>query len=198
MTRIRRVGIDLDGTVANYMAGAVPMLKEHYGLEPKFNTNAYHIEEVFGLTSETRPEGMRELLYEELHLFRNLPAIEGMSDVVYGFHAMGVKVYFITARTPTPVIVKDTQEWLSENGFVYDDVFHVDRKGTLCKMMGIQVMIEDEVAQILSVLDEGVNVVVPDQTWNQQLPSKVAPGRGEAVRAFNADDIFDAVKEFLQ
>jgi 5'(3')-deoxyribonucleotidase len=197
-TRIKRVGIDLDGTVADYMAGAIPMLKEHYGLEPTLNTKAYHIEEVFGLTAETRPKGMHELLYEEKHLFRHLPAIEGMSDVVYCLHIMGVKVYFITARAGTPTIVKDTREWLSENRFVYDDVFHTEEKGLLCKMMHIHVMIEDEVAQILSTLSSGVNVVVPDQPWNQHLSAEEMMRRkGKAVRVYNADDIFNAVKGFL-
>ena len=76
MSRIKRVGIDLDGTVADYMAGAIPLLQLHYGLVPDFTKSSYTVEGVFGLTKETRPEGMRELLYEELHLFRQLPKLE--------------------------------------------------------------------------------------------------------------------------
>ena len=76
MKKIQRVGIDLDGTVADYLQGAIPLLKKHYGLEPNFTKPVYTIEEVFGLTDQTRPPNMRELLYEELHLFRYLPMLE--------------------------------------------------------------------------------------------------------------------------
>ena len=40
---ISRVGIDLDGTVADFITGEAPLMKEHYGLESDLSRDAYHI-----------------------------------------------------------------------------------------------------------------------------------------------------------
>jgi len=197
----KRIGIDLDGTVADYMAGAIPLLKEHYGLEPDWSTNAYRIEEVFGLTKETRPVGMRENLYEKLHLFRNLPKKE--PDIEMHTHLLkerGYKVYFITARTACPIVRKDTKDWLDEHNFKYDDIFHVEDKAQLCKLMRIPVMLEDEVMQIGNLQRNNINIVVPDQPWNQHLPDDphhIERKRGRIRRVYNWREADAAIEELL-
>ena len=197
----KRIGIDLDGTVADYMAGAIPVLKEHYGLEPDWNIKAYRIEEVFGLTPETRPVNMREHLYEELHLFRDLPKkepdIELLTQLLY---SRGYKVYFITARTGHPIIREDTKYWLDKHEFKYDDIFHVEEKGQLCKLMRIHIMLEDEVMQIGDLQRNKINVVVPDQPWNQHLPEDphhLERKRGRIRRVYNWREADAAIEELL-
>ncbi len=196
----KRIGIDLDGTVADYMAGAIPLLKEHYGLEPDWNIQAYRIEEVFGLTNETRPPNMREHLYEELHLFRDLPKkepdIELMTQLL---KRRGYKVYFITARTAHPIIREDTKYWLDKHGFYYDDIFHVEDKGQLCKLMRIHVMLEDERMQIDNLQRNKINIVIPDQPWNQELPEDPSGlKRGRTRRVHNWREANVAIEELLR
>lgn len=197
----KRIGIDLDGTVADYMAGAIPLLKEHYGLEPNFDREAYRIEEVFGLTPETRPKGMREKLYEDLHLFRHLPKKEEDIEMLTHFLKNNdYKVYFITARTGHPIIREDTRFWLDKHSFQYDDIFHVEDKGALCKMMRIHVMLEDEVMQIGNLQRNKVNVVVPDQPWNQHLPEDphgIERKRGRIRRVYNWREAYNVTEELL-
>jgi len=197
----KRIGIDLDGTVADYMAGAIPLLKEHYGLEPNWDINAYRIEEVFGLTKETRPAGMRENLYERLHLFRDLPKKE--PDIELSTHLLkerGYKVYVITARTGHPIIREDTKHWLDQHNFVYDDIFHVEDKGQLCKLMRIHVMLEDEAMQVGNLQRNKINVVVPDQPWNQHIPDDphhIERKRGRIRRVYNWREADAAIEELL-
>lgn len=197
----KRIGIDLDGTVADYMAGAIPLLKEHYGLEPDWSKQAYRIEEVFGLTSETRPPNMREHLYEELHLFRGLPKKEDDIELLtILLKKQGYKVYIITARTGHPIIREDTQFWLDKHNFEYDDIFHVEDKGQLCKLMRIHVMLEDEIMQIGNLQRNKINVVVPDQPWNQHLPEDphhIERKRGRIRRVHNWREAYGAVEELL-
>ena len=197
----KRIGIDLDGTVADYMAGAVPLLQEHYGLTPDWSKAANRIEGVFGITKETRPPGMKETLYEGLHLFRNLPKIEpGIEELTHQLKCKGYKVYIVTARTGSPIIREDTQFWLDQNGFEYDDIFHVEDKAVLCKLMRIHVMLEDEVMQIGDLQRSKINVVVPDRSWNRHLhddPDAAERKRGRIRRVYNWQEAVSAVDELL-
>lgn len=200
---IKRIGIDLDNTVADYMKGAIPLLKEYYNLEPDYSIQAYQIEEVFGLTKETRPPNMRKQLYEDLHLFRQLPKIEpGVEQLTHNlFHKPWHKVYVITARTASPIIVEDTIFWLHKNGFFFDDIFFTDKKAELCQMMKIDVMYEDEVGQLLNLRRAGIDVVVPDRLWNRHLPDDPhhrEQKQGRVARVFSWREALTAIEEYLE
>ena len=201
MSTTKRVGIDLDGTVADYMAGAIPLLQLHYGLVPDFTKPAYTVEEVFGLTNETRPKGMRELLYEELHLFRQLPKLdEDTEQLTVRLKQDGVKVYFVTARSGSHSIREDSLIWLDNNGFQYDDVFHVDDKADFCKQARIHVMCEDEVGQILGLQKARIDTVIRNQPWNVDLPKDphhLERKRGRQTRVNNWQEMYNAIKEYL-
>lgn len=200
---MRRIGIDLDGTVADYMAGAVPALKEHYGLEPNFAVKAYTIEEVFGLTTETRPPNMRQTLYIEDNLFAKLPPLEHDNHLLplHLRRNLGpdIKIYFVTARNNHPVIRSDTLGWLNQNMDTFDDVFHVQDKAEFCKLAGIQVMIEDEVRQIVGLINAGIDVIMRDQPWNQHLPIDphgLEDRKGHLTRIHNWREMVEVAKEY--
>jgi uncharacterized HAD superfamily protein len=200
------VGIDLDGTVADYIAGVAPLMWEHYGLEPNYIWDGVghvrKIENVFGLTSETRPPNLRRHLYEELHLFRNLPKLEDdIEQLTVRLKEKNVKVYFITARAGTRPIKEDTVAWLEENGFQFDDIFYTEYKADLCKLMRIHVMLEDEPSQIIKLQRARINTVVPDQPWNKDLPmdyNALERKRGKIARVTNWREALRITEEFLQ
>lgn len=201
--QIKRIGIDLDNTVADYMKGAIPLLKEYYNLEPDYSVEAYSIEEVFGLTKETRPPNLRQHLYEDLHLFKLLPKTERDTEELTEALAMDpwCRIYFITARTPSPIIVEDTLFWLLKNGFRFDDVFFTDKKSDLCQLMGIDVMIEDEVGQLLNLRRAGIDCVVPDKPWNRHLPNDPhhrEQEQGRVARVSNWREALTAIEEYLK
>jgi 5'(3')-deoxyribonucleotidase len=197
----KRVAFDLDGTLADYMGAAVPLLKEYYDLEPDFTkSDAYKIEEVFGLTPETRPPDMRKHLYEDLRMFSDLAPLAGMSTMTELLHDKDVKIYVITARTPTPTVVEDTWRWLEKHGFVVDDVFFTGDKAALCNMMGVRVIMEDELGQIIRLRNAGVDVVISDQPWNRTLPDdphQPSGTIGRIARASSWKEALRLIKEFL-
>ena len=167
------------------MAGAIPALKEKYGLEPDYEVEAYTIEEVFGLTRENRPPNMRQTLYIEDNLFAKLPVLEEgnkeLTSQLWTNLGPDLKIYFVTARDNHPVVMRDTREWLKLNTDHFDDVFHVQKKAEFCKLAGIQVMIEDEVRQISELLNAGIDVIMRDQPWNQHLPADPSGNRWARV-----------------
>ncbi|MBD3260996.1 MAG: hypothetical protein GF334_04840 [Candidatus Altiarchaeales archaeon] len=199
-----RVGIDLDNTVADYLKGITPLIKEAYGLEPDLSRKAYCLEEVFGITPEQRPKDMRRKLYVEQRAFRNLPPIEEdnyllTEELKKLFRSDPFKIYFITARDPHPVIKEDSLDWVQRNTSHFDDVFHTSKKAEFCKAAGVSVMMEDEVRQILPLLEEGINVVVMDQPWNQHLPEDphgLEGDKGRYIRVSNWREALKATEEF--
>ncbi len=198
--KIQRVGIDIDNTIADFMSVAIPLLKEHYNLEPDFSKPVYKVEEVFGINPKARPAGLTELLYEGLNLFRNLPKIE--KDIEQLTHKLisrdvDTKVYMITARSNTQVIVDDTMHWLEKNGFKFTDVFFTDDKANICKAAGIDVMIEDELGQVLALVQTNVSVVVRDQPWNSGGILEHFEHKGQVKRAYSWQQMYNATEEFL-
>lgn len=198
---ILKVGIDLDNTVADFMSTATPLFKEYYGLEPDFTRPVYAIEEIFGISPHNRPPRMVETLFEGKHLFRELPPLgEGIGQLAHKILDREEKtnVYIITARTPTDIIVEDTMYWLRNNGFVFTDVFFTSSKADLCKAMGMDVMMEDEIGHILALVKAGIRVVVRDQPWNSTRLLDHFENKGRVKRAYNWQEMLHATEEFLQ
>lgn len=201
MNRILKVGIDLDNTVADFMATAAPLIKERYGLEPDFSRPVNTIENAFGISPHNRPSGLLEDIMEGKHLFRNLaPLDDGIEQLTHKL--LGRKertnVYMITARTATDVIVEDTMHWLRTNNFVFTDVFFTADKANLCKNTGINVMMEDEMGQILALLKAGIPVVIRDQPWNNNGVFDSFEKNGKAKRAKTWQEMLHATEEYLQ
>lgn len=197
--QIRRVGIDIDNTIADFMSAAVPLLKEHYGLDPDFNKTVCSIEEIFGINPKARPPGLREFLYEELHLFRNLPKLdEDIEQLTHQLSEQDVNIYMITARSPSQVIVEDTMHWLHNHGFKFTDIFFTSDKADLCEVMNIDVMLEDELGQVLSLIKANINVVIRNQPWNNCEALDYYETKGRIKRASNWRDMLEATKEFLK
>jgi uncharacterized HAD superfamily protein len=195
MRKIQRVGIDLDGTTVDYIHGIAPLLKEHYGLEPDFSKPVMRIEEVFGLTRETRPPRMREHLYDDLHGFRSLPPLEpdigNLSWELFQLEQR-TEIYIITARHPSETIVDDTLTWLDKHNFIYTDVFFTEDKALLCETMGISVMFEDEPLQTRQLTSHNIPVVMRNQPWNSSVDDHPLIRRADDWKG-----MLEAAKEYL-
>lgn len=196
--RPKKIAIDLDNTVADYLKGATPLMSKLYGLKPDTSLQANRLEEVFGITSATRPPDMKTKLYLEQRLFRDLPQLEEDNHLLtHSLRATfaSLKIYFLTARDAHPLIVEDTRHWLTHNKFTYDDVFHTDQKAEFCKMAGIFVIIEDEIKHAIPLLNNGIDVILMDNPWNRQIQEEQ---NGRLRRVQNWREAFVAAKELLQ
>ena len=196
----KRIGIDLDHTVANYIGGVVPLIEEVYGLNPR--TPVYEGDKIasdlplmYGLDVFKDLPGYRDKIHVGKNLFRNLSKLEpGVEKLTHSLSGLpGVKVYMITARESHPVVMEDTRKWLGDNDFRYTDVFHETDKHELCRQMEIDVMYDDSVRQIVQLVDNGINVVVRDMPWNRDLgiyESKIK-------RVHNWEDALIAIRKFI-
>lgn len=213
---IKRVAIDLDNTVADFMAGAIPLMEEKFGLKVQQTTKINRIEEAFGLKPKhgskwdkfgidaqdyERLLEIRRTLYIDGHLFKHLPMLEPDSwRLSKHLWRSGYKVYFITARTRHPTIVEDTLCWLHCNNFKFNDVFFVDDKSSLCQDMDIPVIIDDEPGQITFCRSKGIHVIAMAQDWNAELPIPVlaegCPRLGEYARVSSWKEVPDYMSKW--
>jgi len=198
-----KIGIDLDGTVANFLKTAIPFVKEMYGLDPDFSKPAYRIEDVFGWTRETRPDDIKERLYVEKRIFRKLHRLEEDNNLLTSSlvgEIPDLKIYFVTARDNHPIMLEDTLYWVQNNTDYFDDVFHVAHgsKADFCVPAGITVMIEDEIKRIEELVEKGIHVIVMDQPWNKDVEHTVPPSSaGKIIRVSGWRGAVSAAKEFL-
>jgi 5'(3')-deoxyribonucleotidase len=195
---IKRIGLDLDCTFADFMSGAIPKMREMFGVEPKEGSKPSRIEQVMGLVPKgptnkwdklgidrdnyQKLKEVKDKLYLEGNLFRTLPLLENDSpDLTNYLKENGYKIYFITARDRHPIIVKDTIYWLENNNFHFDDVFFSDEKHFICDKLDIQTMVEDHPQEILPCLSKGINVIAMSQEWNAGLDLSTAVGRFQRI-----------------
>jgi uncharacterized HAD superfamily protein len=183
---IKRIGIDLDNTVADYMAKAAPRLKDMFGIEPKgLGSNNPEAAFLWGAREKATPRdkwqelglepedrkvlhAIRQQLYVDENFFRDLPMLEKDTNLLTReLQKRGHRVYFITARSRNDVIVDDTLFWLMNNGFAFDDVFFTNDKAQLCSMMDIRTLLEDDRNQIQDCLDKNIQVIGMACPWNE-------------------------------
>lgn len=198
-----KIGIDLDGTVTDYLKTAIPHVAEMYGLEPDFSKPVYGIEGVFGWTKETRPKDLKERLYLDKRIFRHLHRLEEDNHQLT-FRLVSeipaLKIYFVTARDNHPIMVEDTLHWVNNNTHYFDDVFHVTQvpKADFCISAGISVLIEDEINQIRAAVAKGVHVICMSQPWNRDVEETIPDdAAGRIIRVDGWREAVDAAKEFL-
>jgi len=202
------IASDLDGTVCEFLHGAAPLVTKIFGLQPDFNnlytppefyTTSKLMDDVFSLPAGTFKKEMEPFLVNEMRLFKNLPRLEEdnylLTRMLYN-HFTDLKLYFITARDPDPLPVADTYYWVNNNGYEYDEVFHIENKASFCSYMGINLMIEDEPRQIIPLYQNGVNVIIMNQPWNDHI-EEVKNKPVQLRRAYNWQDVFSLCKEIL-
>ncbi len=191
--RIRRVGIDLDHTVVDFLSTSIPLMQKLFNLEPDLSVQSKFLKEIFKLTPDNSPPNWKYILFEELHVFRNLPKLEQNIEQLTHELIEDVKVYIITARPAKQVIMEDTIYWLNTNGFKFTDVFFTKDKIGLCKAIDIDVMLDDDQEHIVPLLKSDFKVVIRNQPWNQNLEFEEG-----AKRADNWKEMLEATKEFLK
>lgn len=83
-------------------------------------------------------------------------------------------IYFISSRNEKSFIDanKETTEWLQKNKIIYKEMYlDVQEKGLLCKKLGIDLFIDDNIKQVNNALSNGINakLMVNDYNKNENL-----------------------------
>jgi 5'-nucleotidase len=171
------LGVDLDGVVADYVAGFRRFLVETTGRDPgslpdperwSFVESGWFGSDADYLTTHARA-------VTEWGLFRKLPMITGAAASLQRLSDAGVYIKVITHRLVVnrchQVAVADTVDWLDDAAIPYRDILFTADKATIA---GLDVLIDDAphnieaVRAAMSRRGQG-EAVVMDHAYNRHL-----------------------------
>lgn len=171
-----KIGIDFDDVVANSMHAILQLHNERYGSNYTLDhAISYRLEDVWGGTTE---EAVKKI--DEFFDTDQLITISPMAGSIKGLRALksqGHELYIVTGRKSRDI--KQTERWLEHHfkgvfsGIHYASFFAMKesenplKKVDICKKLGIELMIDDNLPTALECATEGIKVFLFDQNWNR-------------------------------
>jgi 5'(3')-deoxyribonucleotidase len=176
------LGVDLDGTVADFYAGLRPVAAEWVG-KP---VESLPTEVSFGL----KEWGIERNEFDEMYrfavtqrdLFRNLAPIAGAGPALRRLaYNHDVRIRIITHRLyikyAHQLAVRQTIEWLDQQGIPYWDLCFLRDKGAV----GADLYLEDGPPYIRALLKEGRRVIIFTNSTNRSIAGPRAGDWTEAA-----------------
>jgi uncharacterized HAD superfamily protein len=168
----KKIGIDIDEVVVNFIKNYLEFHKEKYNLNfPIEKITSYKFWET-GLF-EDRDSAIRMIkLFQESEHFDNLDFIDGFEDA-FVFLTNNFDIFFITSR---PEYLKDKTNNFFNTSFlnsVFEIIFSGDffgggkTKSEICGELGIKIIIEDNADYALDCAENGIKVFLLDKPWNK-------------------------------
>jgi uncharacterized HAD superfamily protein len=180
-----RVGVDIDGVLADTLPLWVGELNKHFNKNKKVEEiHLYDLLETFELENEQLRGFIREKGQDMMSAPAPIPGAAHYLKKIKEEHY----VVIVTARQE--LYREATEGWLERHSMRYDELLltGTHEKADICREQGLQIMIEDtrEVGLGLSVA--GIPVLLLDAPYNRRpLPELV-------TRVYNWEDIYHKIK----
>ena len=167
-----KIGIDIDEVIVEFVKGYLKKYKEKYSKDFNFdNIFSYNLWESLGITKEESEE-LTDEFYNSEH-FENIEIIDGVNEALVEL-LKNNEIVFITSR---PIKLKNRTENFIKTNFpniLFKLIFSNDffpqgnlSKGEICKLEGIELLIEDHKEYSLSCAEKGIKVFLFDKPWNK-------------------------------
>lgn len=154
-----RIGIDIDGVLANFNLAYIKLLNEISGKNEPLDhqPTRWHYEAELGFTANHVTEAWKRI--EESETFwHELEEIKENTDYLRDWGhtpATGEEVYFITAR-PGKMVKLQTEDWLRSDGdwnsiWYLPTVLISSAKGLCAKALNLDIYIDDRTENIRDV-----------------------------------------------
>lgn len=154
------IGFDIDGVLTT--PDRIPWEQEiisYFNLNPDMYPEKDELRERYGLSEEQ----MQDFFHTRSHfVFPKLTAREAASPFLHELKAQGFTIILITARTDSP----ETPKWLARHDIPYDLLIHSHDKLPPCLEHGVELFIEDNLANAESV-STAIPVLLIDAEYNR-------------------------------
>lgn len=197
-TRIRRIGIDIDEVLVDFIS---PFSKYY---NSKFNTQiseehfvSYNLSQVFKTSQEKITLEVHEFTKSES--FKKLPPLEGSIEAIEKL-SEEYELFIITARSEE--VSKTTLDWLkthfkdkfknvhfSHNPYITGPIRST--KTEIGRKLKIDLLIEDNLSFAIESAEAGIKVLMIDATWNQSDTL-----HRNITRVYSWNDILKRIAEF--
>lgn len=181
-----RIGIDLDGTIADNLELLVETFNRHCGKTLKSDEiHQYSICKVYDICEE---EFIQLMNKKEEEIIQKSPLIPYARENILQLVKDGWQVHIITARNPRYDSV--TEKWLRDKGIPYSGLHLLNshNKVDICKELKIKLMIEDNVHNAYQLENGGVPVILYEAPHNRLWPWK-------GIRCKSWNDIYASIQK---
>jgi len=179
-----RIGIDIDGVVADFVKTFIPLVQERYGLAlAEKDIYVHDLFLVLGITECEATELIRATICSDPDL------IDGAKEAIYTLNRQH-DVILLTARPEDLLDV--TRRWLSRRGIEYRDLVHLREGHKFAPEHGFDVVVDDHLREVIGFAGKARKIIVFDHPWNQSFNL-----RGLFDRAYTWGDVLaivDAMK----
>lgn len=172
-----RVGLDIDGVLANFNAPFIELIHKFSGVQlPKASStypNRWNYEEDAGMT-KSRSNEMWEYIKQSEDFWETIPPYSYTNDVLLGFLDLesyeDVAVYFVTNRMGRKV-KQQTEAWLVDNGYVAPTVIIARNKGLVAEALNLTHYIDDKPENCVDVVKHSprTKIYMLAQPWNTNI-----------------------------
>jgi 5'(3')-deoxyribonucleotidase len=163
------LGVDLDGVCADYTSAFRRIVAMERNVDPNSLTTevSWDFAE-WGLNRDSFLD-FHKTSVQDHRMFKNMPALEGVSDALWRLSDAGVWIRIVTHRLVTnwghALIVSDTVDWLDAKSIPYRDICFLGRKPEI----EADAYVEDAPHNVEALRARGNTVIVFDQPYNQDL-----------------------------
>lgn len=184
-----KVGVDLDGVVAQFSPTFIKMANEKFGLNMTQDKQTGWQFQCQGLTVE-QENSIWEDIENTPNWWGTLPPFENASDLEKASKVF--RLYFITSRVPTKGLPLEDQaaNWLRAHfGITFPTVIVSDHKGPIASALNLDYFIDDRDKNCLAVraFSPFTKVFINDAPYNQDFVS------GSVERAYGLNDFFNKI-----
>ncbi|SHF18769.1 5' nucleotidase, NT5C type [Desulforamulus putei] len=181
-----KIGIDLDGTIADNLELLVETLNCHCGKTLKGDEiYQYNLCKVYDISED---EFIALMDKKEEEIIQKSPVIPFARENIHRLVKDGWQVHIITARNPRYSAV--TEKWLREHDIPYSGLHLLNshHKVDICRELQVEFMIEDNVHNAYWLADGGIRVILYEAPHNRLWP-------WQGVRCNSWNDIYSSIQK---
>lgn len=166
-----RIGIDIDGVIADFVPSFLEFYNEKHGINIKVKDILhYDIHIAMGIDEKQLWKLMGE--YWKTRYFNNIKPIKNSKKII-NILKQDHELFIVTARIPP--LFEYTEKWLKQYfSNCFTEIFYTgdfNQKGELksdvCKKHKIDILVEDSLKISNQCAEQGIKVLLFDQSWNQ-------------------------------
>lgn len=155
-----RIGIDICGVIADIGPSLEKILSKRQGRQVKK-------EEI--ITYNLKHMGVESHEYKDIFnkdFYTNLKPIKDAIDIINCLYDKNY-ISLITSRNQYSEVMKDTFDWLIDNGILFDNLIQSDNKVEPMKSEELDFLIDDHFGTCYNLAKNKINSYLFEQPWNK-------------------------------
>ncbi len=156
-----KIGVDIDGVVANFVASFIPLVQQRLGLTLREEDIYVHdLYLVLGILPDTAMKLIRDTIRCDLEPYPG--AIRGLSRL-----RQRHEVTLVTARPPDMTDI--TEKWLARRKVPHDHLLHFEEGLKHKHQYAFDVFVDDHLREAFGFVNRVPHIIIFDHPWNRTL-----------------------------